>query len=181
MPFSRLTVAAMVAVLGFTTPVALALAQTSPTTTESTAIPQVDPNAVVAKVGEAEITIGDLMLMRAGLPAQYRQIPLEQIYPALLERAIDGHLVANAARAADIQGRPDVKQRIESAIDDVLSEIWLGETIAALVTEEALRDRYETFAETQGGKKEAKARHILLETEDDAKACLLYTSPSPRD
>ncbi|NQW09085.1 MAG: peptidylprolyl isomerase [Alphaproteobacteria bacterium] len=172
MLFSRLMVAATLALAVLTAAVTPTLAQTSPSATDGAAAPSVDPNAVVAKVGESEITINDLMRMRANLPAQYRQIPLEQIYPALLERAIDGRLVANAARATDIQGRPDVQKRIEIAIDDVLSEIWLGETIASLVTEEALRARYKTFAESQEGRKEAHARHILLENEENAKAVI---------
>lgn len=170
MPLSRLAAIAMVALLTLAAPPALA--QTSSSATADDGTVEVDSSAVVATVGDSVVTLGDLMRMREALPAQYRQIPLEQIYPALLERAIDGRLIADAARATGLEDRDDVKQRIKSAIDDVLSEIWLGETISALVTDEVLRERYKTFAETQGDKKEARARHILLESEDDAKVVI---------
>ena len=124
---------------------------------------------VVAKVGEDTVTLADLIAMREDLPAQYRQMPLEAIYPALLERAIDGRLIANAARATAIGERDDVKRRVRRAEDQVLSQVYLSESIAEQVTEDALRDRYAKAAADTSGREEARASHILVETEEKAK------------
>lgn len=123
---------------------------------------------VVATVGEREIFLADLIRMQQTLPAQYRQIPFEQLYKPLLERAISSAVIGKAARESEIAKRPDVMRRAEAAADDVYSEVYLSETISADITDEAMAKRYEAFAAELGTKEEARARHILLEKEADA-------------
>ncbi len=144
------------------------VAQTSQPATD------VDPaTMVVAKVGPTDtVTLADLMAMREDLPAQYRQMPLEALYPALLERAIDGRLIANAARSANLTEREDVKRRVRRAEDQVLSQVYLSETIAEQITEDALRGRYTEAVANESGREEARASHILVETEEKAKAMI---------
>src|SRR3546814_15707288 len=101
--------------------------------------------------------------MREDLPPQYRQMPLQAIYPALLERAIDGKLVAGAARAAKLGERADVQRRVRQAEDQVLSQVYLSETVGAEVTEEALRARYDEAIADEGDREEAHASHILVD------------------
>ncbi|EDP66999.1 hypothetical protein BAL199_18098 [alpha proteobacterium BAL199] len=171
MPFLRSAALAAIALLAVTAAGSPLLAQTAAPAAEKAA--DLDPaKMVVAKVGDGEVTLADLIAMREDLPPQYRQMPLQTIYPALLERAIDGRLIANTARAADLAKREDVARRIRRAEDQVLSQVYLTETIAAQVTEDALRERYKTFAAEQSGREEAHASHILLDTEDQAKAVI---------
>ena len=131
---------------------------------------EIDPaTTVVATVGGEDIYLAQLLGMMDELPAQYRQIPFQQIFPALLERAIDGRLVANAARKSDVGDDPSVQLRIRQAEDDVLSEAWLNQEIGAQVTDDAVRERYDAVAAEQADQEEVRARHILLETEGDAR------------
>ncbi|WPZ36087.1 peptidylprolyl isomerase [Thalassobaculum sp. OXR-137] len=127
-----------------------------------------DLSTVVARVGDKEVTLGELMAMRSQLPAQYQQVPLEAIYEPMLNRAIDQILITKAARASGIADQDEVKARIEEAADQVIAEAYLTQTIAAEVTDEALRKRYEETIAGQTGDEEVKARHILLETEEAA-------------
>src|SRR3546814_13428460 len=125
--------------------------------------------------------------MREDLPPQYRQMPLQAIYPALLERAIDGKLVAGAARAAKLGERADVQRRVRQAEDQVLSQVYLSETVGAEVTEEALRARYDEAIADEGDREEAHASHILVDTEEQARSVIARldngaecsTSPAP--
>src|SRR3546814_16548403 len=66
--------------------------------------------------------------MREDLPPQYRQMPLQAIYPALLERAIDGKLVAGASRAAKLGERAPVQRPVRPAEDKVLPQVYLSES-----------------------------------------------------
>lgn len=132
----------------------------------------VDETTVVARVGDQELTLGDLMRMRSQLPAQYQQVPFEAIYEPMLNRAIDTMLVNAAAKSSGVGERDDVKAKIKEATEQVLAEAYLTSTIGEQVTEDALRERYEAQIAGQGGGEEAKARHILLESEDDARAVI---------
>jgi len=171
MPFLRTAAVAATVLLSAAVAGSPVLAQTAPASSAApAAADETDPlKMVVATVGDGSITLADLVAMRESLPAQYRQMPLQALYPHLLERAIDGYLIAQAARATDLRERADVKLRIRRAEDEVLSQVYLSESIAEKVTEEALRQRYETTATGDGGKVEAHARHILVDTEEQAK------------
>lgn len=131
-----------------------------------------DMSTVVARVGDKEVTLGELMVMRSQLPAQYQQVPLEAIYEPMLNRAIDQILITRAARASGIADQDEVKAKIEEAADQVIAEAYLTQTIASEVTEDALRKRYEEAVAGQTGEEEAKARHILLDSEEDAQAVI---------
>lgn len=131
-----------------------------------------DLSTIVARVGDKEVTLGDLMAMRSQLPAQYQQVPLEAIYEPMLNRAIDQILITRAARASGIAEQDEVKAKIEEAADQVIAEAYLTQTITSEITEEALRKRYDETIATQTGEEEVKARHILLDTEDEAEAVI---------
>lgn len=173
MPFTRTAAIAALALLAIQAP-APAYAQTGqPATDKAASAAETDPNkVVVARIGDTTVTLADLAAMRDELPPQYRQMPLQAIYPALLERAIDGQLIAQAARAAKVGERADVQRRVQRAEDQVLSQVYLSEEIAAQATEEALQKRYEQAVADSSDRQEAHARHILVETEDQAKAVI---------
>ena len=160
------------------TSVALSLVICGPAVAQTPApAPAVDASAadlstVVARVGDEEVTLGELMAMRSQLPAQYQQVPLEAIYEPMLNRAIDQILITRAARASGIAEQDEVKARIEEAADQVIAEAYLTQTITSEITEDALRKRYEETIASQTGEEEAKARHILLDSEEDAQAVI---------
>lgn len=174
MPFTRNAAVAAVALLAVAAAAPAGAQTTSPAPADKAQqTPETDPaKVVVARIGDATITLADLAAMREDLPPQYRQMPLQAIYPALLERAIDGELIAQAARSAKLGERPDVQRRLRRAQDQVLSQVYLSEEIAAEVTEEALRKRYDQAIAEGGSQEEAHAKHILVETEEQAKSVI---------
>ena len=98
---------------------------------------------------------------------------MEQIYPPMLDRAIDSRLIARAAREAGIQDRDDVKARVTQAESDIISEVYLTGKVKESLDEDALRKRYEeTIKGDADAGEEVKARHILVASEEDAKAII---------
>ncbi len=172
MPFPRLWLTVAAAALSITVSVTGPAAAQSAAPALTPAPPSDPATTVVARVGDTEITMADLLRSYEQLPPQYRQVPLEAIYQPLLERAIDTQLLAEAAHSSDIKDREDIKIRMKAAADQVLAEAYLSETIAAQVTEEALRARYEETVAAESAGEEAKARHILLESEEDARSVI---------
>ena len=149
-----------------------ALAQTG---TQPSAAPGQLPDptkTVVARVSGEEIFLIEILRMAERLPDQYKQLPLPAVYPSLLQRSIDARLVAAAGRAAGYAENDEVKKRLRDAESQIISEIFLTEAVGKRITEDTLRAEYEKQKASLAGDEQVKARHILLETEEDAKAVI---------
>ncbi len=145
-------------------------AQTPPA---SPAPPAGSADPVIARIDGQAILRSELQATMRGLPAQAQGMPIETLYPMLLERVIDLRLIGNAARGAKLDDDPAVKKKIAEAADRVLQEALLTKAIETKVTEAALREKYKTYAASIPGQEEVNARHILLKTEAEAKAVIV--------
>jgi peptidyl-prolyl cis-trans isomerase C len=154
----------------FATLAAALIAASGAASAQTAPKPGEDP--VVARVNGEEIRRSSVITAQENLPPQYRAMSFEQIYPALLKQMIDQKLVSQAARQANLQNDPDVKQRVAQLEDRVLQQAMLGRAVNAEVTEAKVRARYDQVAKETPSHDEVRARHILVETEDQAKAAL---------
>ena len=130
------------------------------------------PDSVAAVVDGIQIRQSEVTAMIESLPDQYRQMPFPVLYPALLDRLIDGKLLGVAGRARKLQDQPDVKRKLSAFEDRLVQEAYLTSEIKAQVTDEALKKRYEASIKDHAAKEEVRARHILLDSEDKAKAVI---------
>ena len=128
---------------------------------------EADP--IVATVDGAPIYRSDVLAVQRTLPAQFQQLPIEVLFPAVVERLIDTKLVVNAGRKDGLATDDEVKRRIAGMEDRVIQEVYVTRQIEAAVTEKAVRERYEQAAKTTPAKEEVSARHILVQTEAQAK------------
>ncbi len=127
---------------------------------------------VVAVVNGAEIHRSDVVDAQARLPAEYQSYSLEEVFPALLDRLIDAKLIAQAGRTANLPDDADVKKRLALLEDQVIGEAYLVRHLAEMTTDEALRQRYDEFLKLDPPRQEVSARHILLQTEAEARAVI---------
>jgi peptidyl-prolyl cis-trans isomerase C len=125
-------------------------------------------DSVVATVNGTEITGADVQAFFETLPPQYRQIPLDQIYPQLVERLVDQRLLAEAARGAGIADTPAFKKQLKMLTDGLLQEAYLKEQIGPRLSEERLREEYRRRTALEPKREEVRARHILLKTREVA-------------
>ncbi len=123
---------------------------------------------VVATVDGKEITTGDVVVFYQNLPAQFQQIPLESIFPQLIERLVDQRLIANAARKSGIASQPEVKARLEMVSEGILNQLFMEQKMNALITEDSLRDAYRKMVALEPKREEVRARHILVKTREEA-------------
>ncbi|SET68436.1 peptidylprolyl isomerase [Oceanicella actignis] len=130
----------------------------------------VDPDAVVARVNGHEITLGDVILMRANLPPQYQALPDEQLYEALVEQIVTQTLLADKAREAGLDQSRLAKLRARADARNFLAEAQLRREIEKAVTEDALRAAYEKKMAERKPVEEVRARHILVKTKEEAEA-----------
>ncbi|MEM6848439.1 MAG: peptidylprolyl isomerase, partial [Pseudomonadota bacterium] len=97
------------------------------------------------------------------------RFPEAQRPQMVLDLMIDMHLLADAAQKAGIGDNPIVEQRTDYYRTQTLRDLYMEDIISRDVTEDAVRERYETEAAQVEPRKEVSARHILVADEDLAK------------
>ncbi|HUN45552.1 MAG TPA: peptidylprolyl isomerase [Stellaceae bacterium] len=144
-----------------------ALAQTA---APAAAPAQGDP--VVARVNGSELHRSDVVAARQMLPPQVQQMPFEQVYPLLLDRMVTEMVVAQAGRKQKLADDPEVKKKMAQIQDQVIEEAYLNRYLKSTLTEDKIKARYAQFAKEQKPQEQVNARHILVKTEDEAKAVI---------
>jgi peptidyl-prolyl cis-trans isomerase C len=129
-----------------------------------------DANAVIAKVNGAEIRQSDLTVAEEELGPSLQQMDPATRRENLIAFLIDMKIVAKAAEAKKIADTADFKQKMGFARDRLLMDSLLATEGKAAVTDDAMKKVYEDATKQVSGEKEVHARHILVPTEDEAKA-----------
>ncbi|HEX9170006.1 MAG TPA: peptidylprolyl isomerase [Roseiarcus sp.] len=131
-----------------------------------------DPK-VLAKVDGAPITEDDVADAMAdigpGLP-QKLEGAARQKY--VLDYLIDLKLAAKKAETEKLTSTPEFERKLAYYRDKLAMEQLLGSVAKAATTEEAERKAYDEAAKAEPPQQEIHARHILLPTEEEAKAAL---------
>ncbi|MCU0985147.1 MAG: peptidylprolyl isomerase [Acetobacteraceae bacterium] len=132
--------------------------------------PASDP--VVARVDGAAIHLSEVEEAARGLPEQFRAMPPMMLFPLLIDQMISQRVLTDAARKANLQDSPEVRARVRQAEAEALQQAYLAREIAPLMTAEALRARYQRDIASQPGEVQVRARHILVQTETDARSAI---------
>ncbi|MCR6733925.1 MAG: peptidylprolyl isomerase [Afipia sp.] len=129
-----------------------------------------DANAVIAKVNGAEIRQSDLAVAEEELGPSLQQMDPASRRENLIAFLIDMKIVAKAAEAKKVGDAADFKQKLAFARDRLLMDSLLATEGKAAVTDAAMKKVYEDATKQVSGEKEVHARHILVPTEEEAKA-----------
>ncbi len=125
-------------------------------------------DTVVATVNGTDITLGHMIVAKERLPDQFRQLPDDVLFDALLNQ-----LIQQAAVAAN---GGELSKRGQLALEYERRALIVSEVVDALtadvVNDAALQAAYdETYANLEP-EDEFNAAHILVETEEEAQALL---------
>ena len=132
---------------------------------------QDDP--VVARVNGVELRQSDLNAAEEEVGNQVAQMGPEAKREYLIGFLADMMLVAKAAEAKKVQDSADFKRRLNLARIKLLMEQFLQAEAKTAVTDAALRKVYDEAVGQMSKEPEVRARHILVETEDEAKTVLV--------
>ena len=128
-----------------------------------------DPTAdtVVATVNGTDITLGHMIAMRDSLPPQYLQLDDKTLFDGILDQ-----IIQQVALSDTVEGK--LTKRNTLMLDNqrrgYLAGVVLDDAAQAAVTDEAVEALFkERYSATEPGK-EYNAAHILVATEDEAKA-----------
>lgn len=131
-----------------------------------------DADPVVAKVNGETIRRSDVLETQKALPPQYRNLPIEQIYPLLLDEMIDIRLATAEARRLKLQNDPRVKKQVARAEDQILREALFDQDVSKVLTDDELHKRYDELVAKMPKQDEIRARHIVVKTKEEAEAII---------
>jgi peptidyl-prolyl cis-trans isomerase C len=126
---------------------------------------------VLAKVNGVEITDEDVKLALDDLgPGIPRQLEGKARDTYVLDFLVDEQLVVQKAQADKMAETPDFARKLAYLRDKALMETLLGKVAKEAATDAAIKQTYDEAAKNQKPETEYHARHILVPTEDEAKA-----------
>jgi peptidyl-prolyl cis-trans isomerase C len=139
----------------------------------------VGPNAgaqegdkIVARVNGTDIKASDVAIAEEDIGANLSQVPPESRREYLTSYLTDMTLVSKAAEARKLADSDAFRQRLAYYRSKILMDLLLQSEAKAAVSDGAMHQLYDEAARQMAGQQEVHARHILVKTEEEAKAII---------
>src|SRR3982074_2462833 len=129
-----------------------------------------DANPVLAKVNGAELRQSDVALAEEELGPSLAQMDPATKKDNVLSFLIDMKIVAKAAEDKKVENNEDFKKRLAFTRNRLVRDSLLAKEGKTATPDDAMKKVYEEASKQITGEQEVHARHILVETEDEAKA-----------
>lgn len=127
---------------------------------------------VLARVNGAPITLADVADAAQGLPDEFRSMPPQMVFPILLDQLISQRVVADAARAAGLDKDAAHRRRMARLEEETLSQAFVQARLESVLTEDAIRAKYQAEIASQPASFRVCARHILVREQAAAAAII---------
>jgi peptidyl-prolyl cis-trans isomerase C len=125
-------------------------------------------DTVVATVNGTDITLGQMIVAAAQLPEQYQQLEAPVLFQGVMDQLIQQEVLANTLESVP----STVTVTLENNKRTLMASTVVTEIADAAATEEAIQAAYDAqYAYAQPGT-EYHAAHILVATEEEAKAVI---------
>lgn len=110
------------------------------------------PDAIVARVGDADIMRSDVLGVIAVLPPELQQQPAEMLIPMALDQLVLRELILQKAREGGLEADPDVEAMLAGASDasdeareNAMVQVWLDRELEGAVTDQKVQETYGTI------------------------------------
>jgi peptidyl-prolyl cis-trans isomerase C len=166
-PRQRPIAFATIAALLFVLPAASGCSKNS-----SSEAPASASDPVIARVNGVDIKQSDLALAEEDVGADMQAASPEAKREHLISYLADIVMVTQAADKKNLADNPDFKRRLAFLRSKLLMGYELQQEAKTALTDEALKQTYDEAVKSMSGQEEVRARHILVEGEDEAKAII---------
>jgi len=130
---------------------------------------QTDPASVVARVNDQPITEQDVAIATEDLGASFGGMAEAQKRDAIISLLIDVKLVSEAAARQKLDSSPDFARTLAYLREKALMQAYLDKEGKTAVNPAEVKKVYDETMKDMKPEEEVHARHILVESEDDAK------------
>ena len=128
-----------------------------------------EPNEViVAKVNNHIITAQDVLNATNRLPQKIKEKPLSEIYPQIVNKLINQHLITKQAYKEKLDHNNEIIKILQKNKDEIMAKYWLRNYLINQTKEEKIEAFYNNYLENFKTFKEYNASHILVKEEDKA-------------
>jgi peptidyl-prolyl cis-trans isomerase C len=129
-----------------------------------------DSSPVVARANGVDIHESDLAFAEEEIGGNMPQMGPDQKRDYLITYLADVIVMSQAADQKKVGDNPDVQRRLSFDRNRVLMEALLQQAGKAAITDAAMHQVYDDAVKQMPAEEEVHARHILVPTEDEAKA-----------
>lgn len=123
-------------------------------------------DTVVATVNGTDITLGELIILREKLPAQYQALPDDMLFKGLIDQAIQQTALEQSVAESKTK-RDEIWMRTDQR--SYLAGKALQAVVETAVTDATLQAAYDEKYANAPAAKEYSAQHILVDSEEKAK------------
>ncbi len=170
-PQGRLLLAAPILAAGLALAAPPATAQ-APAPAPAAPTAAANPDRVVARIDGIDITEAEVTIATDDLSDRMQQVPAAQRRDYVIGYLADLKLGARAAERAKVGDTPEFRRRLAYYRLKVLMDEFIAREAPKAVTADAARKLYDETMATMKPEEEVRARHILVEKEEEAKAAL---------
>ena len=132
-----------------------------------------DNDAVVARANGVDIHESDVAFAEEEIGGNIPNMPPDQKRDYLINYLVDVVVLSQTAEQQKLGDRPEVKHRLTFDHNRLLMESLLQDTGRAALSDQAEHEVYDQAIKQVKSEEEVHARHILVATEDEAKAILV--------
>jgi len=133
-----------------------------------------EEDVVIANVNGKPIYRTQLIeLFQQQVPPQMQQMGVMPFYDMLLDRLIGFEVLTVEGRAAGLADDPEVTAQMARIEDSIIRIVQVQRLVEERTTDEAIQAAYAEYVEANPPKEEIRARHILVETEAEAKEIIV--------
>lgn len=127
---------------------------------------------VIATIGGEPVYQSDLAFAESDLDPQFNNLSPDQRRAAALSALLDIKLIAQQAEKAGLGKDALFQRRLDFLRDRALHNEYFRTNVVDDMTDEAIKERYEEEVAATPPETEVKARHILVDSEEQAKAVI---------
>ncbi len=130
------------------------------------------PDKVLARAGDITVTEADIAMAAEDPALSLPGMNDAQKRDVLINYMLDLKLGARAAEQAKVGEGPDFARKLAYFRDKLLLDEHLDREVKKIVTPEAAKKLYDDTVKAMKPEEEVRARHILVESEEDARKAL---------
>ena len=125
---------------------------------------------IIATIGDKTVYQSELTFAESDLDPQFAQLPPEQRTAAALSALLDIKLMAQQAEKAGLGKDELFQRRVEFLKDRALHNEYFKAKVIDSISDEKVKARYDKEVAATVPEQEVKARHILVDSLEQAKA-----------
>lgn len=131
-----------------------------------------DPETVIGTINGRDVTNRDIGFAIGDLEDQLGQVSPDQQRFAAMMALIDIELLADKAESEGVADTDEFRQRLEFLRSRALHNSYFRDQVVETISDADVRARYDAEIAATPPENEIRARHILVETEEEARAVI---------